>query len=217
MEPVPDLTSSLEALRSVTPVTTMILPGLRSWWEGALDVEGLALGSVLAAATALEALTGCAGRYSASSEPVAASFDSLTHLRIAGTKPQGFAPASGFRRTSDGWIRLHANYPHHAARLMEAMGANSAQDVDDALLTMTSLDAEDATNANRGVATAVRRRGEWSPPPCTARSLMNRGSGFSHQPPCRCRQPPHQFLLPQPRGSHPRTLNGHSPACGFWT
>ncbi|GAT86711.1 acyl-CoA thioesterase [Paenarthrobacter nicotinovorans] len=165
MEPVPDLTSSLrslEALRSVTPVTPMIPPGLRSWWEGALDVEGLALGSVLAAATALEALTGCAARYSASSGPVAASFDSLTHLRIAGTKPQGFAPASGFRRTSDGWIRLHANYPHHAARLMEAMGANSAQDVDDALLTMTSLDAEDAINANRGVATAVRRRGEWA-------------------------------------------------------
>jgi len=164
MESVPDLTGSLrslEALGPAIPVTPMIPVGLRRWWGGGLDVEGLALGSVQAAATALEALTGFTGTYSVSSGPVAASFDSLGHLRIAGAKPQGFAPESGFRRTSDGWIRLHANYPHHAARLMDALEAKDAQDVDGTLLTMTSLDAENAINAKNGVATAVRRRSDW--------------------------------------------------------
>ncbi|MFF2840918.1 CoA transferase [Paenarthrobacter sp. NPDC057981] len=165
---VPDLASSLrslEALRAVTPTATT---GLRKWWHGALDVEGLALGSVQAAATALEALTGSTGRYSVSSGPVAASFDSLGHLRINGAKPQGFAPASGFRRTADGWIRLHANYPHHAARLMEALNASTQQDVDEALLSMTSAAAENAINGNGGVAAAVRTRADWLASPMHA-------------------------------------------------
>ncbi|MEV7662358.1 CoA transferase [Paenarthrobacter sp. NPDC089316] len=161
MDTVPDLTSSLcslEALKASTPATST---GLRRWWNGALDVEGLALGSVQAAATALEALTGFPGRYSVSSGPVAASFDSLGHLRIDGAKPQGFAPASGFRRTSDGWIRLHANYPHHAARLMQALDAKGPEEVARALLVMTSLEAEEAINDHHGVATAVRSRIDW--------------------------------------------------------
>ncbi|UXM89779.1 CoA transferase [Paenarthrobacter sp. JL.01a] len=144
------------------------MTGLRTWWDGDLDVEGLAMGSVQAAATALGALTGFGGRYCVSSGSVAASFDSLGHLRINGAKPHGFAPASGFRRTSDGWIRLHANYPHHAVRLMEALDASTPQDVDEALLAMTSLAAEDAINGNRGVAAAVRTRAEWLASPMHA-------------------------------------------------
>ncbi|MDI2033841.1 CoA transferase [Paenarthrobacter nitroguajacolicus] len=161
MESVPDLTSSLRSVEALRAVGAAVPAGLRRWWGGALDVEGLALGSVVAAATALEALTGVAGAYTVSSGPVAASFDSLGHLRINGAKPQGFAPASGFRRTSDGWIRLHANYPHHAARLMEALGAKGPQEVDTALLSMSSLEAEDLINAAHGVAAAVRSRTDW--------------------------------------------------------
>ncbi len=161
MEPFPDLTDSLrgfEALRAAPPAGCF---GPRRWWGGPLDVEGLALGSVQAAATALQALTGMAGRYAVASGPTAASFDSLGHLRMSGSKPQGFAPMSGFRPTLDGWIRLHANYPHHAARLMEALVASTPQDVDRALLSMTSVEAEEAIAAGKGVAAAVRTREEW--------------------------------------------------------
>jgi crotonobetainyl-CoA:carnitine CoA-transferase CaiB-like acyl-CoA transferase len=165
VESVPDLTGSLRILAAMKAQPVAPSDGPRRWWNGPLDVEGLALGAVQAAATSLNALVGVPGRYSLASGATAASFDSLGHLRIAGGKPEGFAPTSGFRRTSDGWIRLHANYPHHAARLMTALSVSTAQDVEHALLGMTALAAEDAITANKGVAAAVRTREEWAATP----------------------------------------------------
>jgi crotonobetainyl-CoA:carnitine CoA-transferase CaiB-like acyl-CoA transferase len=161
MGTIPDLGAGLRKLEALVEVPPAACDGPRRWWGGALDVEGLALGSVQAVATALNALTGSPGRYSTSAAHAAAAFDSLGHLRIAGQKPVGFAPMSGFRPSKDGWIRLHANYPHHAARLLEALSATSPQDVDRTLLSMTSLEAEAAIVANKGVAAAVRSRTEW--------------------------------------------------------
>ncbi|MFE6050632.1 CoA transferase [Kitasatospora sp. NPDC056446] len=53
---------------------------------------------------------------------VATSFISERHLTIDGRTPVGFAPHSGFWRTADGWVRTHANYPHHRTRLLAALG-----------------------------------------------------------------------------------------------
>ncbi|MDQ0675527.1 crotonobetainyl-CoA:carnitine CoA-transferase CaiB-like acyl-CoA transferase [Pseudarthrobacter siccitolerans] len=135
--------------------------GPRRWWRGALDVEGLALGSVGAAAAALNFLTGRRGRFGTTAALAAAAFDSYGHLRIDGRKIQGFAPLSGFRRTRDGWIRLHANYPHHVQRLMQALDATTADGVAAALAAMSSLEAEAAIQARGGIAAAVRSRQEW--------------------------------------------------------
>ncbi len=52
---------------------------------------------------------------------VAAAFTSERHLRIDGRAPVTFAPLSGFWRTADGWVRTHANYPHHRARLLAGL------------------------------------------------------------------------------------------------
>ncbi|QLH22359.1 CoA transferase [Streptomyces sp. Rer75] len=52
---------------------------------------------------------------------VATAFISERHLRIDGRRPTTFAPLSGFWRTADGWVRTHANYPHHRARLLTAL------------------------------------------------------------------------------------------------
>ncbi|KFD43879.1 hypothetical protein IU11_07380, partial [Cellulosimicrobium sp. MM] len=38
----------------------------------------------------------------------------------------GFAPLSGFFRTADGWVRTHANYPHHRARLLALLDLPAA-------------------------------------------------------------------------------------------
>ena len=38
------------------------------------------------------------------------------------TRADNFAPLSRFWRTADGWVRTHANYPHHRARLLAALG-----------------------------------------------------------------------------------------------
>lgn len=134
---------------------------LRHWWGGALDVEGLALHAVGAAAAALDHYTGAPGRYTASPELTAAAFDSSGHLRIAGRAVQGFAPLSGFRRTRDGWIRLHANYPHHEQRLLKALETTTPEGVDAALRGMPSLEAEAVIQSAGGIAAAVRTRAEW--------------------------------------------------------
>lgn len=53
---------------------------------------------------------------------VAAAFVSEGHLLVDGHAEPGFAPLSGFWRTADGWVRTHANYPHHRTRLLAALG-----------------------------------------------------------------------------------------------
>lgn len=151
----------------------------RVWWNGPLDVEGLALDSVDAAARALGELTGDAGRFAPSAPATAAAFDSLGHLRVDGRVPRRFAPLSGFWPTRDGWIRTHGNYPHHARRMLAALrvdgaaallgpgaDAGSVRDaagvVGDALLRMTAVDAERSIQSRGGIAAAVRSPDEWS-------------------------------------------------------
>ncbi|OEV22841.1 hypothetical protein AN220_27560, partial [Streptomyces nanshensis] len=53
---------------------------------------------------------------------VATAFRSDRLVRIDGRAPVTFAPLSRFWRTADGWVRTHANYPHHRARLLSALG-----------------------------------------------------------------------------------------------
>ncbi|WP_052681534.1 hypothetical protein [Saccharothrix sp. ST-888] len=59
---------------------------------------------------------------------VATAFVSERHLRIDGRTPTSFAALSGFWRAADGWVRTHANYPHHRARLLGALGIRDTGD-----------------------------------------------------------------------------------------
>ncbi len=74
---------------------------------------------------------------------VAASFTSERHLTIDGRSPVGFAPLSGFWRTLDGWVRTHANYPHHRARLLDVLGLPSDTGPERLAETLAGLRAED--------------------------------------------------------------------------
>lgn len=139
--------------------------GPRWWWYGPLDVEGLSLGSALAVATALAAEAQSRGRgseWSTTSQLLNASFNSIGHLRVAGTAAGGWAPMSGFRPTSDGWVRLHANYPHHARRLLAALEVGTPNEVGPALLERRAVDIEKAVMAAGGVASAVRTPEDWA-------------------------------------------------------
>ncbi|MGW1272187.1 CoA transferase, partial [Streptomyces sp. NPDC002491] len=53
---------------------------------------------------------------------VAAAFVSERQTLIDERAPVLFAPLSRFWRTADGWVRTHANYPHHRERLLRALG-----------------------------------------------------------------------------------------------
>lgn len=138
--------------------------GPRRWWDGPLDVEGLALGSVQAIATSLAA--GSTGKGVTFTAPaVAAWFDSFTHFGIGGSPIQAFAPLSGFRRAADGWVRIHGNYPHHGRALLEAVGVSAEEDVDAALLERPAAVIEEAVTARGGLAAVVRTPQEWAATP----------------------------------------------------
>ncbi|GAA4900706.1 CoA transferase [Streptomonospora salina] len=61
---------------------------------------------------------------------VATAFRSERHLLVQGRSPTAFAPLSGFWQAADGWVRTHANYPHHRARLLAALGIDTGSGAD---------------------------------------------------------------------------------------
>ncbi|MEE2570669.1 CoA transferase [Pseudarthrobacter sp. J64] len=158
-DPVPALWRELAAVlpEAVEPASWS---GPRWWWAGPLDVEGLALGSLQALATAVSSAS--SRRVTFTSPGVAAAFASFTHLKINGRTPDGFAPLSGFRRAADGWVRLHANYPHHEQALLRALEVEEADDVDAAVRSRPAAGVEQSVTAAGGLAVRVRTPGEWA-------------------------------------------------------
>ncbi|HEX5568961.1 MAG TPA: CoA transferase [Streptomyces sp.] len=108
---------------------------------------------------------------------VATAFTSERHLRIDGRPAVAFAPLSRFWRTGDGWLRTHANYPHHRARLLAALGVpdggGAGTGGDETLVAAVAAelagrraeDTEELVYAAGGLAVAVRDRERWAAHP----------------------------------------------------
>ncbi|MFJ2921970.1 CoA transferase [Streptomyces sp. NPDC087307] len=103
---------------------------------------------------------------------VATAFTSERHLRIDGRAPATFAPLSRFWRTADGWVRTHANYPHHRARLLATLGlpADTPDDVAVAAAAASFAgrrgdEIEHTVYAAGGLAVAARTPEEWAADP----------------------------------------------------
>jgi len=138
-------------------------PGL----DAVLPVRELARATVAAASlAAAELLAQRTGQAMADVRvdegAVAVAFTSERHLRVDGRPIPLFAPLSGFWPSADGWVRTHANYPHHRARLLAALGlADSGDDTDlvdrlrDAIAERPSVDVQEAAYAAGGLAVAV--------------------------------------------------------------
>ncbi|MPY58827.1 CoA transferase [Streptomyces spongiae] len=96
---------------------------------------------------------------------VATAFVSESHLLVDGRQPVTFAPLSRFWRTADGWVRTHANYPHHRARLLDALGLPGDVSVETVAATLeerSATDVEDTVYAAGGLAVALRTPEEWA-------------------------------------------------------
>ncbi|MGW0872953.1 CoA transferase [Streptomyces sp. NPDC002740] len=113
---------------------------------------------------------------------VATAFVSERRLLVDGRAPVLFAPLSGFWRTADGWVRTHANYPHHRERLLRALALPEGADPDvvgASLAERSALDVEDAVYAAGGLAVASRTPEEWAAQEqaalIAARHLVERG------------------------------------------
>lgn len=131
--------------------------------EGPLPVRELARATVGACALAAQELAAVrAGGGADDVAPVvvdegavATAFVSERHLRVAGRTPVTFAPLSGFWRAADGWVRTHANYPHHAEALERALGAGTPEGVRAAVARRAAVEVQEEVYAAGGLAVAV--------------------------------------------------------------
>ncbi|MGQ4515146.1 CoA transferase [Streptomyces sp. DW26H14] len=93
---------------------------------------------------------------------VATAFVSERHLRVHGRHPAPFAPLSRFWPAADGWVRTHANYPHHRARLLRALGVEDIGDDDKLVARVANVlagrpaeETQEAVYAGGGLAVRV--------------------------------------------------------------
>ncbi|MET9114917.1 CoA transferase [Streptomyces longwoodensis] len=147
-------------------VSTVVRPGAL---PARLPVRELARACVGACALAAAELgahrAGRAGvpRVTVDDGAVATAFTGERHLLVDGRAPQTFAPLSRFWRTADGWVRTHANYPHHRARLLRALDVpEDPAAVESALRDRSALEVEETVYAAGGLAVALRTPAEWA-------------------------------------------------------
>ncbi|MHA7262587.1 hypothetical protein ACX80W_05200 [Arthrobacter sp. TMN-37] len=121
------LTRAWSALGEDPAALGRVPPGGEPALASALNVPRLARDSVAAASLAAAQWTDhLLPRHSPRSVRldagrIATAFTSERHLRIRGEAPDLWAPLSGFFQAADGWVRTHANYPHHLGRLLAAL------------------------------------------------------------------------------------------------
>ncbi len=142
------------------------LPG--RWWRGPLDVETLASTAVLRvrdAAAELAAARGLDLEIDTAPELIAASFAAVEHLRIDGRAPLVWAELSGLVRARDGWVRLHGNYPHHAAITRAVLGIEDRAGLEREIGRREAAEVEEQLTAAGGIAVRVRTAAEWAAHP----------------------------------------------------
>lgn len=171
----------------MNPLLRQVLPALRldegyaaahldlpagSALPSALAVNTLAVGSVAAAGLAGLALRGAPGRGDGADadrvhldpRQVSVAFRSDQVQTVDGRRESGFAPMSGFFPARDGWVRTHANYPHHRERLLRSLDLPAAAGRDALAAVIAerpAQDVEDVVTADHGIAVRVRSVGEW--------------------------------------------------------
>ncbi len=85
-------------------------------------------------------------------------------FRVDGRAPDVWAQLSGFFEAADGWVRTHANYPHHRERLLSALGlpADAGREAAAGRIRSMPSAAIGADVTERGgIAVAVRSEAEW--------------------------------------------------------
>nr|WP_236571227.1 CoA transferase [Microbacterium hydrocarbonoxydans] len=89
---------------------------------------------------------------------IAVAYRSDRVLTIDGLAPRVWSPYSGFFRASDGCVRTHGNYPHHAQRMLAALRLRddaTGDDLRSALLTLPAREAVALITEARGLAVPV--------------------------------------------------------------
>lgn len=140
-------------------------------WNSHLRVGELAYDSVALSSLAIALISADRGgtdiaslSFSLDPARVQASFASEKLFRIDSVAPPIWAPLSGFWRVSDGWVRTHGNYPHHAERLVELLGVShdaERSEVEAAMRGWSRFEIGDRAAKAGALVFAVRDPSEW--------------------------------------------------------
>lgn len=134
-------------------------------WESRYPVTDLACASIGAAAMMLSALRDPPGGGLVRLDRALASRWFGCSLRPIGwTLPKIRSVLTGDYRTRDGWIRIHANAPHHRQRALRRLGLADGADreaVADRVRGWDAVALEDALVDSSACAAALRSPGAW--------------------------------------------------------
>ncbi|QFU91361.1 E-cinnamoyl-CoA:R-phenyllactate CoA transferase [Amycolatopsis sp. YIM 10] len=92
-----------------------------------------------------------------------AAFHSERHLRVDGEVPgELWAPLTGDYLATDGWVRLHCNYPRHVSAVCWGLGAAATREaVTEAVAKRRAREVQEAVIAAGGAAALMRTRQDW--------------------------------------------------------
>jgi crotonobetainyl-CoA:carnitine CoA-transferase CaiB-like acyl-CoA transferase len=143
-------------------------PPLRVVGTGSLPaafrVSDLAVSSIAAAGIEL-------ARFVSPAAPPAVLVDRdlAAHWFALSLRPDGWAPpplwdaVAGDYRTSDGWVRLHTNAPHHRAAALRVLGVPPDRAAVEAAVARWTADALEAAVVDAGgAAAAMRSAADWA-------------------------------------------------------
>jgi crotonobetainyl-CoA:carnitine CoA-transferase CaiB-like acyl-CoA transferase len=163
--------------QSVSPATQFrtenrlacLTPGPDEVLPSAFRVTELATQSIAAATLAVAAFdrqrTGREQEVTVDRSAAALAFRSEWSLRIGGDPPPSpWGPIAGTYPTADdGWVQIHANFPHHEAGALAVLGLTEPDRdaVAAAVATWKAQDLEDAMAAAGMVASRQRTAEEW--------------------------------------------------------
>lgn len=141
--------------------------GPRSTLSSAFPVTDAGVAAV--GVSLLAATVGTGARVALDTRQLAVALRSERYARRDGrTAGSLFDPLSAFHRTSDGWLRLHANYAWHREAALRVLGC-SVEDAAAALAEREAVEVETALHLAGGVGAAVRTEDRWrataGPPP----------------------------------------------------
>jgi crotonobetainyl-CoA:carnitine CoA-transferase CaiB-like acyl-CoA transferase len=150
-----------------------LLDGVRFAGEGGLasayPVTDMASAAIGAAALALAELAQCRGGKfpDATIDRRLASFWFAWSIRPVGWEmPAPWDPIAGDYQTTDGWIRLHTNAPHHRAAAVKVLGQQADKAaMKEAVAPWKKQELEEAIVQAGGCAAEMRSVAEWAAHP----------------------------------------------------
>lgn len=127
-------------------------------------VTEFAVATMTAAAKQLGALT--AAREIVIDRRLASLWFDMTLRPQGWALPDAWDAIAGVYQTSDGWIRLHTNAPHHRKAALRVLGCQADKTaVGEAVASWGKSQLEDAIVAENGAAAAMHSMAEWSASP----------------------------------------------------